>query len=385
MAVTHEIRIKSRAGALQEIVTGALGDPNEGQRDGYTQLSYVKEVNQVGGGLFVLNASGAVAEVLCPDGDPQLDMQIEVWRSDVDNDIDPYCDFYGFLRDREYITDDNGQVRLIAYMDEQNDYLRRSAVNYRANVSNRSAFSAVAAETILKTLVTRNATSSGTTADGRDRNVDAWGAFVSVAADTAAGTSLTFSCMGRNLFEVLRETAETGGLDFSLVKTGAQAWEFRTAALLGTDRSASVTFSLPFGNMRRPGLRSNRRAEKTVVIAGGQGVDSSRAVAVRTGANYNATYNSSELFINASQYSTVAGLQTEADQRLEELRAHDTLFFDVIQVPSTLYGKHYFLGDKVRAYFLGFAYTPQIRRVQIDVIARGNQPTELIKVTTADV
>lgn len=385
MTATHEIRIKSRAGLLQEILTGALGDPNEGHNDGYTQLSYMKEVNQVGSGLFVLNATSAVAEVLCPSGVPQLDMQIEVWRSDLDNGIDPYCDFYGFLRDREYTTDDDGQIRLIVYLDEQNDYLRRASIDYRANVTNRTLFSNVPTETILKTLVTRNATTSGTTGDGRDRNVDAWGAFVSVAADTAAGTSLTLSCMGRNLFEVLKEVAETGGLDFSLVKTGAQAWEFRTAALLGTDRSATVTFSLAHGNMRRPGLRSNRRAEKTVVIAGGQGVDSARTVAVRTGANYQATYNSSELFINASQYSTTAGLETEADERLEELRARDTLSFDPIQVPSTLYGKHYFLGDKVSASFLRFAYTPQVRRVQVDVRSRGNQPTEQIQVTTANV
>lgn len=386
MTATYEVRIKSRAGVLQEVVTGVLGDPNAGQNDGYSMLSYVKAVNEIGSGLVVLNAESALADVLAPNGEPVLDMQVEFWRSDSDNEIAPYCDFYGFLRDREYTTDDNGQIRLIAYLDEQSDYLRRAAIDYRANVANRTLFSAVAAETILKTLVTRNATSSGTTGDGRDRNVDTWGSYISVAADTAAGTTLTLSCMGRNLYEVLKEVAETGGLDFSLVKTGAQAWEFRTAALLGTDRSSgssTVTFSLPYGNMRRPGLRSNRRGEKTVVIAGGQGVDSARTVAVRTGTNHNATYNSFELFINASQYSTTAGLNTEADERLEELRARDALSFDVIQVPSTLYGKHYFLGDKVRAYFLGFSYTPQIRRVAVDVRSRGNQPTEQIQVTAA--
>lgn len=387
MAAVYEVRIKSRAGVLREVLTGALGDPNEGHNDGYTQLAYVKEVNSIGSGMFVLNAESNVVDTLASSGEPELDTQVEFWRSDSDNEIEPYCDFYGFLRDREYTTDDNGQVRFVALLEEQSDLMRRAAILYRANIDGRSSFDNDPAETILKTLVTYNATSAGTTADGRDRNVDSWAANVSVATNTAAGTSLSRSYMGRNLFDVLREVAESGGLDWSLVKTGAQSWQFRTAALLGTDRSTgtnTVTFSLPYGNMRRPNLRSNRRSEKTVVTIGGQGADNARVIRTRTGVNYNALYNSYEVFANGSQYSTSAGLDSEADERLDELRARDSLSFDVIQVPSTLYGKHYFLGDKVRAFFLGFSYTPQIRRVAIDVRARGNQSVEQIQVTAAD-
>jgi len=384
MASVYEIRIFGRDGARYATLTGSMGSPGTGQDSGFSALSYVREVNGVGSGMFVVDAESAVVGFLDPSGLTLLDAQVEFWRSDTVNSVTPYCDFYGFVRDREYITDEDGTIRFVVYLDEQNDYLRRAAIAYRAGIANRTLFSNVPTETILKTLVTRNATSSGTTADGRDRNVDTWGTYISVAADTAAGANLTLSCMGRNLYEVLREVAETGGLDFSLVKTGAQTWEFRTAALLGTDRSNNVTFALNYGNMRRPGLRSNRRSEKTVVVAGGQGIDSTRTIATRTGDNYNAAYNSLELFVNASQYSTTAGLETEADERLEELRARDILSFDVIQVPSTLYGKHYFLGDKVRAYFRGFSYTPQIQRVAVDVRSRGNQPVEQIQVTTAN-
>lgn len=387
MSAVYEVRIKTRAGVLREILTGAMGDPYSGHNDGYSQLSYVREVNGIGSGLFVINAESDVVSALATNGEPDLDVQVEFWRYDSEYEIEPYCDFYGFLRDREYLADDDGQVRFVAHLEEQNDLLRRAAILYRANIDGRSSFASDPAETILKALVTYNATSSGTTADGRDRNVDSWGANVSVAADTAAGTSLTRSYMGRNLYDVLREVAESGGLDWSLVKTGAQSWQFRTAALLGTDRSSgvnTVTFSLPYGNMRRPSLRGNHRSEKTVVTVGGQGTDSSRSTRTRTGSNYNALYNSYETFVNGSQYSTDAGLDSEADERLEELRARDSLSFDVIQVPSTLYGKHYFLGDKVRAYFMGFSYTPQIRRVSVDVRARGSQPTEQIQITAAD-
>lgn len=120
-------------------------------------------------------------------------------------------------------------------------------------------------------------------------------------------------------------------------------------------------------------------------MAGG-GNDDTRTYRTRTGANYNATYNSTVIFVNGTQYgSDNDGLDTEGDVRLEELRAKESLSFDVIQVPSTLYGKHYFLGDKVNAYFRGFSYNPQIYRVSVDVRARGNQSPEQIAITMADI
>lgn len=386
MPAVYEVRIYTPAGVERERLTGESGDGITNLNAGWTALNYVRGVNEIGTGAFTINAGSGALSALATDGDPILDAQVEFWRYDSANSIVPYCDFYGFQRDRHFDTDDNGIVTYTAVLKEQNDYLSRAIVDYPANVSNRSLFSAVATETMLKTLVTRNATSSGTTGDGRRYNVDAWGAFISVAADTAAGTSQTKACMGQNLYEVLRELAEAGGLDFSLVKTSAQAWQFRTAALLGTDRSTgtnTVTFALNFDNMRRPKLYSNRSSEKTAIIVGGQGVDSARVTRRRTGANYHATTNSYELFYNGSQYTTNAGLDSAGDERAEELRARDTLTFEVIQVPSTLYGKHYFLGDKVKANFLGKSYAPQIRRVQVNVSA-SSSTIEDMQVTVAD-
>lgn len=387
MTAVYEIRIYSRAGVRFATLTGTTGNPSAGADGGYTSLSYTKEVNAIGSGSFSINADSSVVDFLDPAGVTQLDAQVEIFRSDSANSIANYVDFYGLLRDREYTTDDNGIVTFTAYLEEQSDFLRRGSIAYRANVANRSLFSAASTRTILETLVTYNATSAGTTGDGRDRTVDSWGANITVSSGATAGTTQTKSCMGRNLYEVLKEVAEAGGLDFKLTKTGAQAWQFTTVAMLGTDRStgsSKVTFSLPRGNMRRPSLRSNHRAERTVVTAGGQQTDSDRVVRTRTGTNYNALYNSYELFINASQYTTNAGLDAAADERLKELEAHDTIAFDVIQVPSTLYGKHYFLGDKVSAYFLGKTYTPQVRRVNVDVRQRGNQPPEQIQIMVND-
>lgn len=384
MTAIYEIRVKNRAGALQETLTGALGAPDADENSGYILLAYTRLVNGVGNGAFAIHADSAIVDFLDPNGVTLLDAQIEFWRRDADNAIDPYADFYGFLRDREYSTDDNGAVTFIAYLDEQQDYLRRSIVAYPENTSGRSLFEDVPAETVMKALVTYNATSAGTTGDGRDTNVDAWGAYLSVASDGAAGNNVTISCAGRNLLETLQEVAAQGGLDFWLTKTGAQSWEFRTGARLGDDHAADVKFSLPLGNMRRPNLRSHHRAEKTKAVVAGQDSGGGRAKSIRTGTNYHSTYNSFETFINGSRYDSSDGLAALGDQRLEEVRALDELSFDVIQVPATLYGKHYGLGDSVSALFRGRSYTPQITRVDVDVRDRGAQPPEQIGIVIAD-
>lgn len=375
MAAEYELRIYSQTGVRQARVVGRSGANDSPAKAGYTALSYIRGVNQIGTGQFTINAQSDVLNYLVLDGEPILDAQVEIWRWDTANSIAPYCDFYGFQRDRNFDTDDKGVITYTSILKEQSDLLSRAAIEYRANHANRSYFSNVATETILKTLVTYNATTTGTVAAGRDRAVDPWGAFVSVAADTAAGTAQTLYCAAENLHDVLQAVANVGGLNYWLTKTGAQAWQFRTGALLGTDRTATLTFAERRGNMRRPQLHGNRSMEKTVVTAAGQGTEAMRAFRTRAGANYHSTYNSLELSINASQYSTNAGLDSAADERLRELRAQDELSFDVIQVPGTLYGKHYFLGDKATAFFREKEYTPQIRRVEISVQA-GRRLTE---------
>lgn len=384
MAAVYEIRIFGREGLRYATLIGVMGGPGDATNAGFSALSYVRQVNGVGSGTFVINAESSVVDFLDPNGATLLDAQIEFWRSDSANSITPYCDFYGLLRDREYVTDESGTTTFVAYLDEQQDFLRRAIVAYRAGITDRSLFSNVAAETVLKTLVTYNATSAGTTGDGRDDNVDAWGANISVEADGAEGSNVTVACPGRNLLEVLQEVADLGGLDFGLTKTGAQAWEFWVDTRMGDDHTDDVKFALNRGNMRRPRLRSNRRAEKTVAVVGGREAGGSRPVRVRTGANYHTLYNSFEMFVNGSQYDTSAGLDSAGDERLEELRAVDELSFEVIQVPSTLYGKHYRLGDTVGAYFLGFSYEPKIYRVAVDVRERGSRTPEQIEITMTD-
>jgi hypothetical protein len=366
MAVEYALVIKSRAGAPARVLTG--------DADGFRWLSYRKEVNAPGLLMFDLyvwhDAIGSL----------DRDSQVEVWRRDAANDLDWYVDFEALFVDEERFTDDAGNGTFRAMCPGQMDFLSRAIVAWDADTADRTVFTADPAETIMKTLVTYNAVAaSATTGNGRLRTTDL--ANITVEADAAGGNTLTFACAHQGLLEALQDLARIGDRDFYLARTGAQAWEFRVKQYLGTDRSADVVFALNYGNMGNPKLRRHRLNEKTVAIVGGQGLEADRAFEVRTGTNYNATYNSKEVFYPATQYTTAAGLQAAGDVRLDELRARDDLTWDVIQTPGSLYGVHYFLGDLVTGLFQDISATKQISAVTV-TYAPSSDKAETIQAET---
>lgn len=347
MAAECKVRIYNRAGVLTHELLDVLS------------LAYERRVNAPGLLTFAVNGShdlvGAVA----------LDYQVEVWRRNQGEGLAWYCDFRGFVRDVERTATESGATRALLYCPGQMHLLRRAIVAYPAGTATRSTFGADRAETIAKALVAYNATSAGTTGDGRVRDVTLSG--ISVEADAETGPSMDYNCAWQNLLSALQDIAAVGAGDFDLVKTGAAAWEFRWyAGQLGTDRSATVTFSLAHGNMANPILRLNSLDERTVAVVGGQGEEALRAVAVRTGANYDATYNAVEMFVDARQMTTTGGLNTAGDSALAGAQARHGLEFAVIQTPGCLYGRDYFLGDLVTASFEEYTAIKKVSGITVE-------------------
>lgn len=363
MSATYQLRTYTRAGVLTNIITD------------YLQLAYVREVNGPGMCQFTLNADHTAID------DFTLDAQVEVWRADTANGIAWYCDFYGFWRGEQRRADSDGVSTYTAFCVGQMHLLARAIIAYPAHTNNRSSFNNSAAETTAKLLTKYNATASGTTGDGRKRTVTLFG--ISNQADGATGKPFDYNCTWRNLLSSLQEVAQIGGGDFDLIKTGAQTWEFRWYnGQRGTDKSASITFALQYGNMANPQLTRNSLDEKTVAIVGGQGEEASRTVVVRTGANYDATYNATETFVQAIEYTATDGLNSAGDRELEASRRRDALTFDVLQIPSTRYGLHYVLGDLVTGYYQGITATKKIQRVNVSLDTNGE---ESIRVELTDV
>jgi len=362
MSAIYQLRTYTSSGVLTNIITDFL------------KLAYVREVNGPGTLQFTLNAEHIAIDDLA------LDAQVEVWRADAVNGVAWYCDFYSFWRGEQRRTDNDGSATYTAYCIGQMSLLARAIVAYKAGTTFRSAFTSFKAESIAKDLVIYNATNAGTTADGRIRTVTLAG--IGVQADGATGNTLDFNCAWRNLLASLQEVAQVGGGDFDLIKTGAQTWEFRWYnGQRGADKSATITFALQYGNMANPQLVRNSSDEKTIAIVGGQGEESSRTVVVRTGANYEATHNATETFVQASSYTTTDGLNAAGDRELDTLKRRDVLTFDVLQIPSTRYGLHYGLGDLVTGYYQGITATKIIQRVTVSLDASG---AESIKVELAD-
>jgi hypothetical protein len=274
--------------------------------------------------------------------------QVHYWRRDRANGIGWYRHFAGvYLGQVRAKSGPTSKLEIVCL--GHLEKLRRRIVNWAAGTANRSVFSNQPGETIMKTLVTYNATASATTANGRKRDGAITG--VSVQADGGGGNSLTWRCFGDNLLETLQELAPLAGGDFDLVQTGANTYEFRWyAGQLGTDRTATVTFSEGNGTMGEWEYEYMRLEEGTVACVWGQGEESEREYVTRTGPDYSVD-NDREIFVDANDIKSgdTAGLNARGDSKLDEARARERLRFKVHQTPATLFGKHYFLGDLATA------------------------------------
>ncbi len=351
----YKIRLFNTAGALQYEVTD------------FQALNYDLVVNGVGSAQFEVSGEHALVTDIA-------DMwQVEIWRRNQALGIDWMREFSGFFRQSERIDVKPGVFVGVCLSDVY--LLARRIVAWSAGTADRSKFSAVAAETILKTLVDYNATANATTANGRERDGEITG--VTVESGSGGGNTLDWYCAWKNLLTALQEIAEVAGGDFDLVKTGAAAWEFRWyLGQLGMDRSATITFSIGYDNMSQPHFRDERLQEKTVAIVGGQGSGGSRDIEIRTGTNYSAA-NDIELFVDARDVdaSDTAALQDRGDQRLSDIEAIDLFSFDAQQTAAVAYGRDYFLGYivSVLSPFSGSTESHQITTVRVTVNTNGEQ------------
>jgi hypothetical protein len=353
VAVQYNVKVRNRSGIRQYEITDFLS------------LNYSKVVNDVGLLNVELSGSHAAIAALEKDG------QIEVWREDTANGIDAYCDFFGLYRARDRRTpreNKNGIFTLKAV--SQLHFLKRAILAFPAGTNLKNDFTSDPAETVMKNMVRYNATSDATTGNGRTRTVGTWATHVTYGADTAAGSDITKAFAHRNLLEALQEVSVLGGLDFDLVKTGAQAWEFRTYALLGDDLTDDVKFSVEWDNLEEPSLIGNDIDEATVAIVGGEGIAGARDFDVFTGPNYVAGYNDIEVFVNAAQQGATS-LEAAGNARLNELRARDDFRFGVLQNGPFRYGRDYCIeggmGDLVSVLYYEATAVKKIRGAHISV------------------
>lgn len=303
--------------------------------------------------------------------------QIEIWRRDEDFGITWYKEFDSIYRGNRY-QQQGATTSLEITANGLLDMLRWRVVAWKSGSVNRTSFTAAAAETIMKTLVSYNAAGSATVANGRLREGAISG--LSVQADGAGGNTLDWACAFDGLLDTLQKLAEVGGGDFDLVKgSDSVSWEFRWyVGQRGADRIGDVVFAVGRGNMGNPAYSYNQSDERTVVIVGGQDTGSAREFVVRTGATYGAL-NNSELFLNATDIKTTAGLEARGDIALNGRLPEEKFSFSVLQTPACMYGLHYFLGDLVTVVnpFTNATVTHKITGVTIGLQMSGQETIQV--------
>jgi hypothetical protein len=355
MSVQYRLDVKSTAGVLQAQVADYVGT-----------LTYSKAVNEVGLLQFSVPANHSAVQYLGANA------QVEVWRRDTKNAVPWAREFAGLMRTKQYAYPLTGPEVYQVWCPSQLTMLGWRIVAWKAGTVNRSKFTTQPAETIMSNLVAYNATAAATVAAGRLAEGAITG--VTVEADGAGGNSLDYACAYKNLLSALQEVARIGGGDFDLVPTGTNTWEYRFyPGQLGTDRSATVAFSLALGNMGAPTLTDSRANEITMAIVGGQGEESLRTTAVRTNSDYHVTNAHYETFRDARDRTTAAGLNAAGDETLDRYRNRPVLLFEVVPTPSCVYGRDYFVGDKVSAVYRGYSATMKVAGLHVTFSQDGGE------------
>ena len=289
---------------------------------------------------------------------------VELWRKNAAAGVAWYCEFRGlYLGYRYYTAKSKADIfvgRCVGPI-----WLLSTRVNCWPWQDMRSSFINQRSETIAKTLVAYNCTGAALASAGRVRDGAITG--VTFEGDAGRGALLDFSCLDEMLLDALQRLLGMDAFDFDMIYTAPAGWEFRYyPGQRGTDRSASVVFSLEVGNMTAPELALDRRDEKTVAIVAGAGPTNGRPHVVVNGADYAADNNIESYAPGAGEDST-AGMQAVGALAMSEQRARRSLAFSMLQTPGCVYGRDYFLGDLVSGSYRGATATVKVDRVRIKI------------------
>jgi len=356
--------------AEYEVLVYSAGGAKVGQFTSFEGLSYSQRVNEVG--MLEFQLRGDHAAVALPMA---LNGEVVVQRGNAAMGLSKAADFAGLLRYWKPSRTDRTIWLGRAYT--LHSLLGRRCVQWAEGTANRTDFTAVKGETIMKTLVSYNAAASATVVNGRKRAGAITG--LTVEADGAHGSTVDWYCARGNLLETLQQLALIAGGDFDVIRTAAGAYQFRWyTGQRGTDRTATVKFSTQLGNMGNPAMSFDHTDEATAAVVWGAGEGSARATAVRTSADY-AAGNDIEIAVEASGAVT---LNDAGDAALAEKKKVHTFEFEVIQTPGCYYGVHYFLGDLVSAQWGGTTYTLRVRGATITLDEGGQEQIDVEMVRT---
>lgn len=357
IAARHQIRLKDQSGSVVAIF------------DNFKSLKVTRVVNDV----------GSFTITFVDNDDPRFDMfetdgQFELWRSVPGCDLAWYREFSGMIRRFVRSVKEDGSKEFIASGFDYNHLLARRVIAYKDG----TVFSVKDdyAEDCMKEFVEENCGPSANDVS-RIRN----GVFTgfTVEAESAAHDETpewSGSVSFQNLLDVLQEVSNfslggvptTRAVYFGVEDNGVAQFIFRTYLdQPGTDRTSTVFFGIALGNMASLDLDIDRSTEANAVIVLGQGEGSTRTVIARENSTDgdDSAWNDIEISRPASLNEFSYQLEDFGDSLLQENQKRELFNTKPLQTPSTLYGKHYFLGDLVTVRHGTTDYSKMIIKVDI--------------------
>lgn len=333
-----------------------------GLYDDAISLQYRKVVNEPGLAVMIVPDGHAILSQLVDD----LLMEVYfIYRpAIIFGEVTDQSDFLGLYRDKQVVTDADGNVHYMLFFPSAIEALGRNIIAWPAGTGSKTTWTSQTMGNIAADIVTWNCTSSATTANGRYRTANP---VRSMAVTAVGGTpTINYSESYRNVLEVVQELAAGGGFDFDVIRNGATAnLKFQEyAGQLGADKSASIIFDLSLDNIHSAALNGERLKEKTVAIVAGAGAGASRTISVRTGVNQGAS-NDYEIFADARSNAD-SELAAIGDSKMLELQARISVDTDFAPSSGYVYRRDYGLGDLVTVSFGDVMQTKKIKLVEVN-------------------
>lgn len=306
-----------------------------------------------------------------------------------------YCEWNGLFTDYSETIYSNGNDVYTAYCDGLVDLLqRREILWYATEAASESKKVAIPSQTAIYEFVEENCGASAVAgAPGVGRLYTGTITGLNIPVLTGNGAAWSGQRAWRNVLETIQEIANFGEIDFDVVSSGGGNYTFLTYPdQLGEDRTTDgldsstglnaagnppVIFSLELDNISQITLSTTRAASKNIVVTPGKGEYTTRAV----GASTDLTeidarrINQRELVRNATTQDSLVELNTVADEWRIRLQYTEDFSFIPLITESTIYGVHYWFGDRMTARFKTLERDKRLTGLTIAVDRTGEQFT----------
>ena len=328
----------------------------------FTSLEYVRTENTIGSMVMT------IPRELMRYEDFAVGQLFEIWR-EKHGSLELQNDTAYFLQDWQFYTDREGREYIQLYATDAN-WLLDTAIVW-AYAGSAQAEKTGKPDDMMKDIVEEQLGMSSPYPYRRKLLV--------AGKVGAGGASITKAFAYRNVYTVLQELADISNengvyLAFDVVRTAPATFQFRTyAGQRGTDHSRTSgdprLVGKQYGNLSEASFGTFHSDERNNIIVGGQGEGDARLIVYsqnldRIGAS---KWNQRDYFKDSRDNDTVALLQADADEVLNEYKPKQILTGRLLDTTGMQFGVHYQFGDIVTAQAFGYNVDCHISSVRVKV------------------